>query len=184
MDFSVLGVLEFSSVAVGIRALDEMVKKAPIKIVDAKTVCPGKYIIVFSGDVASVEASFKQGKDAGNGFLVDELFLPMVHEDVAKAIGTVVKIDNWDAAGIIETYSVIGSIEAGDAAAKAGGVKITEIRLTMGLGGKSYVKMIGSLDAVEAAMKAGTEAVRKKGLLCMDIILPQPDEQIKSYFYQ
>ena len=36
MDVPVLGVLEFSSIAAGIEAMDFMVKAAPVKIVDAK----------------------------------------------------------------------------------------------------------------------------------------------------
>ena len=76
MGLTVLGVLEYSSIAIGIRALDEMVKVAPVHIIEARTICPGKYLIVFSGDVASVEYAFNKGIDTGKEFLVDSLFLP------------------------------------------------------------------------------------------------------------
>ncbi len=52
------------------------------------------------------------------------------------------------------------SVEAADIAAKKGGVSIVEIRLAIGFGGKSYVKMIGSLDEVEAAMESGMKGLR------------------------
>lgn len=182
MDLTVLGALEFSSIAIGIRALDEMVKIAPIKIIEARTICPGKYLIVFSGDVASVEYSFKKGYETGKDLVVDSLFLPMVHQEVVTAIGNIIPSDSWAAIGIIETLSVVSSIEAADVAAKVGGVSIIEIRLAIGFGGKSYVKLMGSLDAVQAAMTAGTAKAKANGQLCMETIIPQPHIEIKPYF--
>ncbi len=182
MGLIVLGALEFSSIAIGIKALDEMVKIAPIKIIDARTICPGKYLIVFSGDVASVEYSYKKGYETGKECIVDSLFLPMIHPDVIPAIGKTIKTDNWDTIGIIETLSVVSSIEAADKAAKEGGVKIIEIRLAIGFGGKSYIKMMGNLDAVEAAMASGTASAKAKELLCMETIIPQPHIEIKPFF--
>lgn len=182
MNTTVLGALEFSSIAMGIRALDEMVKIAPIKIIEARTICPGKYLIVFSGDVASVEYSFNKGYETGKNYIVDSLFLPMIHQDVIPAIGNIVPAQSWDAIGIIETLSVVSSIEAGDIAAKEGGVKIIEIRLAIGFGGKSYVKIMGSLDTVEAAMEAGTAKAKANGQLCMETIIPQPHIEIKPFF--
>ena len=184
MDVIALGALEFSSIAIGIVALDEMIKIAPIKIIEARTMCPGKYHIVFSGDVAAVEYSFNKGYETGKELIVDSLFLPMIHPDAAMAIGKTISTPEWDAIGIIETNTVVSSIEAADLAAKVGGVKIIEVRLAIGFGGKSYVKLLGSLDAVEAAMEAGTAKARSKGLLCMSTLIPQPHQETKPYFMQ
>lgn len=184
MDYVVLGVLEYSSIAIGIKALDEMVKIAPIKIIEARTICPGKYIIVFSGDVASVDYSFKKGYETGKDLIVDSLFLPMVHQEVIPAIGNIKTTNEWNSIGIIETNSVVSSIEAADAAAKNGGVSIIEIRLAIGFGGKSYLKMIGELDEVQAAMEAGTEKAKAKNLLCMETIIPKPHNEVKPYFFK
>ena len=178
----VLGVLEFSSIAIGIKALDEMVKIAPISIIEARTICPGRYLIVFSGDVASVEYSFNKGSETGKKFIIDSLFLPMVHPDVVPAIGKVVATGEWSAMGIIETLSVVSGIEAADLAAKAGNVKIIEIRLAIGFGGKSYVKMLGPLDAMEVAVEAGTAKARLKDMLCTSTLIPQPHPELKPYF--
>jgi len=184
VDVIALGALEFSSIAIGILALDEMVKIAPIRIIEARTMCPGKYLVVFSGDVASVEFSFHKGFETGNEFIVDSLFLPMIHPDAMMAIGKINITQEWDSIGIIETLSVVSGIEAADLAAKVGGVKIIEVRLAIGFGGKSYVKLLGSLDAVQAAMKAGTAKARSKGLLCMSTLIPQPHQETKPYFMQ
>ena len=49
--------IEFSSIAAGTRAVDALVKKAPISLERVGTLQPGKMAVLFSGDVASVEAS-------------------------------------------------------------------------------------------------------------------------------
>jgi len=178
----VLGALEFSSIVAGYKAMDEMVKIAPVIIIDARTISSGKYLIIFTGDVASVEYAYRKGCETGLGHIVDKLFLPMVHEDVISAIGTTLKTAHWDAIGIIETSSVISGIEAADAAAKEAEVKIIEIRLADGYGGKSYVKMIGTLTDVQSSMAAGISKAQAKDTLVMHTIIPQPHKEIKPFF--
>jgi microcompartment protein CcmL/EutN len=158
----VLGAIEFSSIAIGLLALDQMVKVAPIQIIDARTISSGKYLVIFSGDVASVEYAYRAGDETGGDYVVDKLFLSQIHPDVIPAIGNTINIGEWETIGIIETLSIVSGIESADSAAKEGGVKIIEIRLADGYGGKSYVKMMGSLDAVQAAVKAGSQKQRKR----------------------
>jgi microcompartment protein CcmL/EutN len=182
MDVQVLGALEFSSIAVGIRAMDAMVKAAPVNLVDAKTICPGKFLILVSGEVAAVDASLTAGKEAGQGCLIDELFIPNLHRYIIPAITGTVQSDTWDALGVIECFSTLASVEAADLAAKRADVVITEVRLSTGMGGKSYVKMLGDVHAVEAAMQAAVEYVKGKGLLVEQILLPRPHTDIKPFF--
>jgi len=182
MEITVLGVLEFSSIAIGIQAMDSMVKAAPVRIIEAKTICPGKFVVLVAGDVASVEASLTAGKARKEPFLIDELFIPNLHRHIIPAITGSVECEAWDAAGVIEAFSVTASIEAGDLAAKAAPVIITELRLATGMGGKSYVKMMGSIDEVEAAMAAGVGFIKGKGLLCQEVIIPSPHPDIKPFF--
>lgn len=178
----VLGALEFSSIVAGFMAMDAMVKTAPIRILDARTISSGKYLILFSGDVASVEYAYRKGYETGAGYVVDNLFLPGIHRDVIPAIGHTRKSEQWDAVGIIETSTVISGIEAADAAAKSGEVRIIEIRLADGFGGKSYVKLTGALTGLQTAMEAGISKAEAKQTLVMHVILPQPHREIKPFF--
>lgn len=178
----VLGAIEFSSIAIGLLALDQMVKVAPIQIIDARTISSGKYLVIFSGDVASVEYAYRAGDETGGDYVVDKLFLSQIHPDVIPAIGNTINIGEWETIGIIETLSIVSGIESADSAAKEGGVKIIEIRLADGYGGKSYVKMMGSLDSVQAAVKAGSAKAKEKKQLGMETIIPQPHKEIKPFF--
>jgi microcompartment protein CcmL/EutN len=178
----VLGVFEFSSIAIGFNSLDEMVKIAPIKIIDARTLSQGKFLIVFTGDLASVEYSFKKGYEIGGEYILDSLMIPFIHEEVIEAIGNIKQTEDWGTIGIIETLTITSGIEAADIAAKVGGVNIIEVRLANGFGGKSYVKMIGDLENVQAAMEAATSKIQYKKLLFAKTIIPQPDKDIKTFF--
>jgi microcompartment protein CcmL/EutN len=182
MENSVIGVLEFNSIAVGIEAMDAMVKEAAVKIVDAKTICPGKFYIIVAGQVADVDASLTAGRSKGRGFLVDELFIPNLDPQILPAISGAVQCTEWNAIAIIESFSVVSGIVAGDLAAKEANVIIPEIRLSTGMGGKSFVKILGEIHEVEAAVQAGAAYVKKNGLLCKQVIIPRPHEDIMPYF--
>jgi microcompartment protein CcmL/EutN len=180
-DTSVLGVIEFDGIAVGFGALDEMVKTASIRVIEARTFF-GKYIIVFSGDVASAEYAFNKGIEIGEGHVVDSLLLPGVHPEVIEAIGKIENPEELGTIAIIETQSFTSAIEAADIAAKIGGVDIIEIKLSDGFAGKSYMKMIGSIEAVQVASEAAIAMIKAKDKWFANIIIPQPHHEIKSFF--
>ena len=72
-------------------------------------------------------------------------------------------------------------VRYGDAAAKAADVRLLEMRLANGLGGKSFVLISGDVPNVEAAMEAGVALVQAEGLLVRSVIIPQlhPDMRAK-----
>jgi hypothetical protein len=50
-----LGLVEFSSIAVGVKACDRMLKSAPVFLLEAKAFCPGRLMVLVHGDAVSVE---------------------------------------------------------------------------------------------------------------------------------
>jgi len=177
----VIGVQEFASIAAGVLALDAIVKAAPVEVLGTRTVTPGKLVVLFSGDVASVEASLDKGREVAGESLIDELFIPNLHPQVIPALRGEVRVESWDALGIIESFSVTASIVAADTAAKEGRVDLPEIRLAGGMGGKSYVKIMGPIEEVEAALRAGVAHVERRGLLCQQVIIPRPHPDIREH---
>ena len=177
----VIGVQEFASIAAGVLALDAIVKAAPVEVLGIRTVTPGKLVVLFTGDVASVDASLAKGREVAQGSLIDELFIPNLHALVIPAIRGEARVESWDALGIIESFSVTASIVAADLAVKQARVELPEIRLAGGMGGKSYVKIMGPIEEVQSAVQAGVEYVQGKGLLCQQVIIPRPHPDIRSY---
>src|SRR5262249_61616256 len=77
--------------------------------------------------------------------------------------------------GVIETFTVASTVLAADAAAKAAEVRLLEMRLANGLGGKAFVIMTGPLDQVEAGVAAGVAAI-SNGLLLAHEVIPAPHD--------
>ncbi len=169
-----IGLIELRSVARGIKVCDAMVKKAPVKLMEARTVCPGKYIVLVRGDVASVEESIQEGLKIGAELVVDDLFLPQVHDQVIPAMEACTEVAGLDSLGIVETFSVASSIVSADTAVKAARVDLIELRLANGLGGKSFYTLTGDIAEVEAAMEAGVKNLLESGTLVAKEIIPAP----------
>ena len=60
-----VGFLELNSIAKGIEAADRILKTAETELLFAKAGCPGKYYILFSGEVAAVSSALEAGRETG-----------------------------------------------------------------------------------------------------------------------
>lgn len=154
-----LALLEFDSIAIGIVAGDAMVKKAPVSLIQAGTVQPGRYLVMVSGGVAEVEEAVAAGKEAGMDCLRDCVFLSNVHEGVLVGLKGGRVVPGREALGIIETKTVASAIHAADASLKGAEVTLVQLRLADGLGGKGLALFTGRVSDVEAAVEIGTSYV-------------------------
>jgi microcompartment protein CcmL/EutN len=154
-----LALVELASIAVGIEAGDAMVKRAPVEVVHAGTVHPGKYLVLVAGAVGDVEEAFAAGREVGACCLVDTVLLPNVHEQVIDALRGLRRAGTGEALGVVETATVAATIEAADAGVKGAAVELLELRLADGLGGKGYLLFDGSVSDVEAAVAIAVERI-------------------------
>jgi len=113
---SSIGIIETSSIAKGFEVADTVMKTANVEIVVNRTICPGKYMVLISGEVDSVNESIESGLRAGAHTVVDHFVIPNVHPEVFPAINGVDVIPDLGALGVIEAFSVASIIEAADAA--------------------------------------------------------------------
>lgn len=178
MMLNAIGLVETNSIARGLEVADIMVKTAEVTLLSAKPICPGKYMVLVAGEVAAVKSSVQAGAALGGNNLVDEFVIPNVYPSIFPAITGSSRIERVDALGAIETFSVASLIVAADAAVKAAAVEPIEIRLAVGLGGKSFVTLTGEVSAVEAAVSAGVATVTEKGLLAGKTIIPSPAQEL------
>ena len=175
-----LALVETNSIAVGILAGDAMVKKAVVQLLEARTICPGKYMVLIGGEVGPVREAYQVGQATAADALVDHLLLPYVHPSVFPALMSATPPRGEEALGIIETVTAAVCIVAADAAVKAADVQLLEIRLANGLGGKSFVLLEGIVADVEAAVAAGVALVKQEGLLIRQVIIPQLHPQMRE----
>jgi microcompartment protein CcmL/EutN len=151
-----LALLELDSIAAGIEAADAMAKRAPIEVIRAGTVHPGKYLILVGGAVGDVEEALEAGREVGGSSVLDVVLLPDVRQDLVAAIRGARRAPDGEALGVIETATVAAILEAADAGLKGAHVRLLEIRLADDLGGKGYLLFDGTVADVEAAVEIGT----------------------------
>ena len=173
-----IGMVEFSSIARGIYAADQMVKISEVEIVTAQTICPGKYIALVEGDVAAVQDSVHIGEKFAGEYFVDSLVIPNVHHGIFPAITGATMPEHVTALGIFETFSVATMITAADQILKAAELEAIEIRLGTGLGGKSFFTFTGDVAAVETGVEAGRGVAETKGLMVDAEVIPSPSARL------
>jgi microcompartment protein CcmL/EutN len=183
-----VGIIELTSVGIGFAVQDAMLKAADVRLLLARTICSGKYIVAVTGPVAEVTAAVNDGIASAPEGLIDHCVISKIHPAVFKALGQGVELHvppagtDTDRApkalGVVETYSGVSVLEGADAAVKAGQVTLFRIHLAMALGGKGYMLMAGSVMDVRTAVEAAAAVVRRKGLLVSAVTIPGPSREL------
>lgn len=179
-DMTALGMLELSSIGVALAAEDAMLKAADVRLLVARTICSGKYMVMVGGEAAEVQASVQAGVENSAEALIDKLVIPQVDKRLFPAISGAVDIreEHKDALGILEAFSVTSIIEGADAAVKAAEVHLFKIHVAMAIGGKGFLLLGGGLADVEAAIEAGAREIGKRGLLVSRVVIPRPEPEL------
>lgn len=173
-----IGMVEYKTVSAGISAADLMIKSADIEIIEASTVCPGKYIILVCGALSAVNASVEAARVGLSEQLVDSFVLGNPADEIFPALYGGSPVENAKALGVLETFSAPSIIVAADAAAKAADVSLIEIRVARGMCGKSFVLLTGEVAAVTAAIEIAKNSVEDGGMLLDSAVIPNPDKNL------
>ncbi len=175
---SAIGMVEYQSVSTGVMAADIMVKTSEVEIIEAQTVCPGKYIVIISGELSAVRAAVDASKTRFGEGLIDSFVLGNPHEAIFPAIYGAVPVGKVSALGVLETFDAAQIIVAADVAAKTAVVELIELRVARGMCGKSYMFITGEVAAVTAAIEKAKQAVGDKGMYLNSSVIPSPDEKL------
>lgn len=173
-----LGMIEFKTVSAGVTAADAMVKTAAVELVEAQTVCPGKYIALITGDLSAVDAAVATAKVQYGENLIDSFVLGNPHKGIFPAIYGTTHVEHISSLGILETFDAAAIIVAADVAAKTADVELIELRIAKGMCGKSYVFLCGEVSAVEAAISKARASVSESGMFLDSTVIAHPDPQI------
>lgn len=177
-----LGMIEITSVAIGHLVEDAMLKAADVRLIMARSICSGKFIVMVGGQVGPVRAATAAGLEAATDGVIDHIVIPNIHGEVFKALADMVQINAREAAvpsmGIVETFSAASAIEAADAAAKAANIQLFRIHLAMALGGKGLIMFSGSVGDCRSGVEAAAAVVKEKGLLVATAVIPRPSREL------
>ncbi|GAA0179861.1 BMC domain-containing protein [Clostridium sediminicola] len=172
-----LGMLELSSIGKGIETADIMIKASSIEIMFAKHVCIGKFLILISGDIGSVNESMAIGIENGNSKVVDSFIIPNIHEDILFGLRKRYHYGNVSALGTMELSSVSSGIMCLDTVLKSGFVKLIKLVIANSIGGKCYFLITGDISSVSEALNAGEAGINSAKILSK-IVIPSPEKEL------
>lgn len=164
MSHEALALFEIDGLPRAIACQDAALKQAPIEIVACAPISPGKAILIFAGDVASVEESRALVLRLAGSRLLDAMVLPGVHETVVQALLGERRPRAGEVLAILELKSIAASIEAADRAVKSAAVHIGRLHLAAGFGGRGYFTLLGRQADVEAAVEAALAIAGERAL--------------------
>ena len=173
-----IGIVELTSIAKGMEVGDVMLKSANVTLLACKTLCPGKYLLMVGGDVSAVGKAVASGEHAAGSVMVDSMVLPNLHPSILPAISGMNVVENRQAVGVVETWSVAACITAADRAVKAANVTLVRIHMAFGIGGKCYCVMSGEISDVKSAVTVATECAGEKGLMVYSTVISRPHDAL------
>ncbi len=172
-----IGMVEYKTVSSGMRAADRMVKTADVDILEASTVCPGKFLVLISGELSAVRAAVDAAATHDPEPLIDSFVLGAPHDSIFTALYGTADVGDPEALGVLETFSSSAAIVAADIAAKTALVELIELRLARGMCGKSYLLLTGGIAAVQAAIDRAQSGAGENGMFLDSAVIPHPDEK-------
>ena len=178
-----IGMVEVTTVSTGFAAADEMAKAADVDILQAEVTCPGKFVILITGELSAVRASVDRAESKYKEKVIDSFVLGNPHESIFPAIYGTVQPEKLEALGVLETYDVAALIVAADNAAKTALVELLELRLAKGMCGKSYMTLTGSVSAVQAAIDRAKSDAGDKGMFLDSTVIARPSDKLMKYIY-
>ena len=176
-----LALLEMDSVAGGLSALDTLVKHAPVRVLEANLVEPGKFLILFEGGVAEVEACHTVVLEHYRNQLISEMLLPMVHNALLMGLRGEVSYEKPDTLGVVEGIDVATTLRAADRSLKDATVRLCGIRVCTGLAGRAYFVVSGVQHDVEASVAVGSAVLNADGRLHRSEVLARPHDEMVAW---
>lgn len=173
-----IGALEFISISRGIYVADAIVKKADVEIIFFKAICPGKFLVIVSGDEGEVDTAIDYGASIAGKPLVGSFKVHAVSPEIIEGIRARYEPrERLDAVGIVETRKVCTGIKVLDIVLKEADVHILRIYLAFTIGGKFVFAVTGSVSSIEHGILACKQHLSEEEWANIAII-PSPNRDI------
>lgn len=172
-----LALVEIGSVATGLATVDALTKRATVDVRGAGVVEPGRFLVLFTGDLREVEESWDAALERAEGQVVDKVLLARVHEQIVPGLEGLRRVaDDADCVGLVEGQTVARTVEACDRALKDADVLLAGLRVQPGLGGRAYFAVTGAQHDVEAAVDAARSVLGPR--LHRTEVIPRPTREL------
>ncbi len=179
---AVLAGLDLLHVPAGLAALDAVCKEAQVAVLFAGDIDPGRFLLIITGDLASVEAALHKGiLDAGDA-LLESLQLPQAHDGLLAALhgqfaDPAQVLRDEDALGTLHAHTPLTLLAALDRALKVAEVGLLRLRLASELAGQGHAVLAGEQFAVDAALHAAQLGL-PSGVVLQSRLIPRPAAEV------
>src|SRR5262249_50415844 len=140
---------------------------------------PGKYVLLFGGDIGEVEESFHAAVETAGTSLLDQLLLPQAADGLIAGLQGRFHTREEESLGFVETQTVASAVRSAHPPLKRAAVFLTRLHLARGIGGKGYYGLSGSLHMVQAALEAAGSSI-DAGMLVTTEIIQRPHPELKG----
>ncbi len=175
--------IEISSIALCYALIDKAVKKAPVKILEGSPLTPGKFFILLNGDEASIEESRKEIFALAGTHVIDNVYIPQLHQEVLPALYSQNQFRVEESIGIVETATISSGFISADEAVKHANVHLIDFRIARGIGGKSFFFFTGKLEEVHASIDSVEKILLERGTLLRTEVIANPHEDFLQHFF-
>lgn len=175
-----VGLIEFRKIPKGVLALDKIVKNSDVQIIMARLICPGRYLIFFSGKIEDINNSINCVKDSFCKTEFKYKVVTNIREEILGKINKVIEFKkNVKAVGIIETKDTISIFKVSDFILKEFEIDIKSIKINIGTGGKGVVFFTGNIADLKGIESVFTDEKWSKLVLAYEIVQAPDAETIK-----
>ena len=152
--------LDVGDIPPALLALDALAKEAFVEVIGRGTIQPGRFAILFAGEVEAVQRSFAKAEPLCRASLCDSVLLPYAEERIVPAVRDAAQ--RWpapgDTLGVIQLGFPPTLLRVVDVALKGALVELIQLRLGDGLGGRGIALLWGETPDVEAALELAEAA--------------------------
>ena len=174
-------IAEFKSISRGIMVTDSMIKSAEVNIVQAGSLCPGKYLTILDGEISALTSAEKIAEEQGGRHLFSNFVVSGISHRIIEAIGGDLAEVSSDAVGIIEGPHMADLINSSDIAVDSAAVDFIEYRLARGCGVNSFFIITGTFSAVNEATDNASRFLGERGSLIAYRVISAPDRQVVKW---
>jgi len=178
--------LEFKNISTGFFVLDEITKNFNVNMEILKLLCPGRYMIICSGNQGEIESLRKyitEIKENEKHKHITERLVSGVDEDLMKKINKNVKFsDSVKSLGILEFSNTVQAIETADFIEDESPIEILTIKIGLGMCNKGVILFEGDTSSVVNIVKR-VESLELKELISSEIINSPNEEFLKSFHF-
>ncbi|MBU5669778.1 BMC domain-containing protein [Peptoniphilus sp. MSJ-1] len=160
--------VEFPSIAIGYKEINDIILNYPVYLFLSRNVCPGRIVFILNGndnDILDIHNYFKTNK-------ILSIDILNVEEEVIAKINKNTKASDISKSSLMmcEFKNSISAIKASDLVFKAANVSLLKISFRVGLFGKSIAIFSGLLSDLESSKTIILDNFTNKDVVALEII--------------